>query len=148
LIIGAGPIGLAVLLCLKAFGAKTILISEIAQLRKEQAEKFGVDAVLDPTNVDVVKKAQEMIDGIGPHVSFDCSGLQVTQTTAVKAIRARGTAVNIALIEKPISFNPSDFLTGERKYVGSSCYTPEEYAEVIEAVASGTLNPSLRSDDR
>jgi (R,R)-butanediol dehydrogenase / meso-butanediol dehydrogenase / diacetyl reductase len=63
LIIGAGPIGLAVLLCLKAFGAKTILISEIAALRKEQAEKFGVDAVLDPTQVDVVKKAQELIDG-------------------------------------------------------------------------------------
>jgi (R,R)-butanediol dehydrogenase / meso-butanediol dehydrogenase / diacetyl reductase len=63
LIIGAGPIGLAVLLCLKAFGAKTILISEIATLRKEQAEKFGADAVLDPTQVDVVKKAQELIDG-------------------------------------------------------------------------------------
>jgi (R,R)-butanediol dehydrogenase / meso-butanediol dehydrogenase / diacetyl reductase len=63
LIIGAGPIGLAVLLCLKAFGAKMILISEIAAMRKEQAEKFGVDAVLDPTQVDVVNKAKELIDG-------------------------------------------------------------------------------------
>jgi (R,R)-butanediol dehydrogenase/meso-butanediol dehydrogenase/diacetyl reductase len=63
LIIGAGPIGLAVLLCLKAFGAKTILVSEIAKLRKVQAEKFGVDAVLDPTQVDVVKKARELCDG-------------------------------------------------------------------------------------
>jgi hypothetical protein len=41
------------------------------------------------------------------------------------------------LIEKPITFSPSDFLTGEKKYVGSSCYTPEEYAEVIEAVGVG-----------
>jgi len=32
-------------------------------------------------------------------------------------------------------------LTGEKKYVGSSCYTPEEYAEVIAAVASGTTSP-------
>ena len=85
-----------------------------------------------------------MIDGIGPHVAFDCSGLQITQTTAVKAIRARGIAVNIALIEKPISFNPADFLTGEKKYVGSSCYTPEEYAEVIEAVASGKIGGCVR----
>jgi len=148
LIIGAGPIGLAVLLCLKAFGAKKILISEIAALRKAQAEKFGADAVLDPTQVDVVQKAQELVDGIGPHVAFDCSGLQITQTTAIKAIRARGVAVNIALIEKPISFNPSDFLTGEKKYVGSSCYTPEEYAEVIDAVASGTLALDFPSDGR
>lgn len=76
---------------------------------------------------------------IGPHVAFDCSVIQITQTTAVKGIRARGIVVNIALIEKPILFNPSDFLTGEKKYVGSCCYTPEEYAEVIAAVASGYL---------
>lgn len=30
-----------------------------------------------------------------------------------------------------------EFLTGEKRYVASCCYTPEEYAEVIEAVASG-----------
>jgi len=75
---------------------------------------------------------------VGPHVAFDCSGIQITQTTAIKAIRARGTVVNIALIEKPIMIHPADFLTGEKKYIGSSCYTPEEYWEVIEAVASGT----------
>ena len=63
LIFGAGPIGLAVLLCLQAFGAKTILISEIAALRKEQAEKFGANAVLDPTQVDVIQKAKELVDG-------------------------------------------------------------------------------------
>jgi threonine dehydrogenase-like Zn-dependent dehydrogenase len=74
---------------------------------------------------------------IGPHVAFDCSGLQITYTTAVKAIRARGIVVNVALVEKPLTFDSFEFLTGEKKYVGSSCYTPEEYAEVIEAVASG-----------
>jgi (R,R)-butanediol dehydrogenase / meso-butanediol dehydrogenase / diacetyl reductase len=63
LILGAGTIGLAVLLCLKAFGAKTILISEISKFRKEQAKKFGVDAVLDPTQVDVEEKAKELCDG-------------------------------------------------------------------------------------
>jgi (R,R)-butanediol dehydrogenase / meso-butanediol dehydrogenase / diacetyl reductase len=63
LILGAGPIGLAVLLCLKAFGAKTTLISEIAAMRKLQAEKFGADKVLDPTQVDVVREAQELCDG-------------------------------------------------------------------------------------
>jgi len=45
LIIGAGPVGLAILLCLKAFGAQIICISEIAAIRKAQAESFGADAV-------------------------------------------------------------------------------------------------------
>jgi hypothetical protein len=51
--------------------------------------------------------------------------------------------VNIALIEKPISFDTWMYLTGEKKYIGSSCYTPEEYAEVIDAVASGSNSSSL-----
>jgi (R,R)-butanediol dehydrogenase/meso-butanediol dehydrogenase/diacetyl reductase len=71
-------------------------------------------------------------------VSFDCSGSQITQTTAIKAIRARGVAVTIALIEKPMQYNPEDFMHGEIKYVASCCYTPEEYEEVINAVAEGT----------
>jgi threonine dehydrogenase-like Zn-dependent dehydrogenase len=79
---------------------------------------------------------------IGPHVAFDCSGLQITYTTAVKAIRGRGIVVNVALVEKPLTFDSFEFLAAEKKYVGSSCYTPEEYAEVIEAVASG-ISPSL-----
>jgi len=39
--------------------------------------------------------------------------------------------------EKSILFNPLDFLTGEKNYIGSSFYTPEEYTEIIAAVASG-----------
>jgi hypothetical protein len=30
-----------------------------------------------------------------------------------------------------------EFLTAEKRYVASCCYTPEEYREVIEAVGSG-----------
>ena len=82
LIIGAGPIGLAVLLCLKAFGAKTILISEIAAMRKAQAEKFGVDAVLDPTQVDVVNKAKELIDGYYPIVCANEELVHMSHLTA------------------------------------------------------------------
>jgi (R,R)-butanediol dehydrogenase / meso-butanediol dehydrogenase / diacetyl reductase len=32
-------------------------------------------------------------------------------------------------------------LHGEKTYIGSSCYTPEEYREVIEAVGSGKIKP-------
>jgi len=63
LVIGAGPVGLAVLLCLKAFGAKIICVSEIAEIRKGQAESFGADAVFDPRQVDVVTKVRELCDG-------------------------------------------------------------------------------------
>jgi (R,R)-butanediol dehydrogenase / meso-butanediol dehydrogenase / diacetyl reductase len=60
LVIGAGPVGLAVLLCLKA---KTICISEIATIRKAQAESFGADAVIDPTQADVVTKVRQLCNG-------------------------------------------------------------------------------------
>jgi (R,R)-butanediol dehydrogenase / meso-butanediol dehydrogenase / diacetyl reductase len=63
LVIGAGPVGLAVLLCLKAFGAKIICVSEIAAIRKAQAESFGADAVFDPTQDDIVAKVRGLCEG-------------------------------------------------------------------------------------
>jgi (R,R)-butanediol dehydrogenase/meso-butanediol dehydrogenase/diacetyl reductase len=62
LILGAGPIGLAVILCLKANGIQSIAVSEPSQTRNNQAKMFGVE-VWNPIEDDVVAKAKEAFDG-------------------------------------------------------------------------------------
>jgi len=53
LVFGAGPIGLTAVLCLKAAGASVVAVSEVAEARKALAREMGIDAVLDPTEVDL-----------------------------------------------------------------------------------------------
>ncbi|MEU5424965.1 hypothetical protein AB0H73_05060 [Streptomyces olivoreticuli] len=51
LLLRGGPVGLAVLLALRAAGAGYIAVSQPAGARAEPAEQFGADRVLDPMSL-------------------------------------------------------------------------------------------------
>ena len=48
IVIGCGPIGLAVILMLKAHGVRTVIASDFSQGRRALATKCGADIVVDP----------------------------------------------------------------------------------------------------
>lgn len=62
LVLGAGPIGLAVILCLRAKGVSKIAVSEPSKARFAQAESFGVQA-WNPFEEDVIMEAKAKFDG-------------------------------------------------------------------------------------
>lgn len=136
LILGGGPIGLAVVQSLKAKGAENIIVSEIAPKRKEFARKFGAHHVIDPTQDDIVAKVRELCDGRGANVAFDAAGVQAGLDQAILAVRARGTLVNIAVWEKPVSLQPNHLCFRERNYMGIATYVAGDFEEVIDAIAS------------
>lgn len=102
MVMGAGPIGLGVIQCLKARGAKTIIVVEIAKERQNFAKQFGATHLIDPTKEDVVKRAKEICGGDGPHVALDAAGVPQSVKAAALAVRARGTVVNLAIWEKEV----------------------------------------------
>ena len=140
LILGGGPIGLAVIQALKAKGAEKIIVSEIAPRRKEFAKKFGAHYVLDPTKDDVVTRVREICDGSGANVAFDAAGVQAGLDQAIQAIRARGTLVNIAIWEKTATITPNWLVFRERKYMGVATYQEGDFQDVLDAIASGMLS--------
>ena len=137
LILGGGPIGLAVLQTLKAKRAENIIVSEVAPRRKEFAKQFGASHVLDPTKDDIVARVREICDGQGANLAFDAAGVQAGLHQAILAIRAKGTLVNIAVWEKPPSISVNDLLFRERHYMGVVTYVPGDFQDVIDAIASG-----------
>jgi threonine dehydrogenase-like Zn-dependent dehydrogenase len=48
LVIGCGPIGLAVILCLKAKGVRQVVASDFSPARRDLAARCGADVVVDP----------------------------------------------------------------------------------------------------
>ncbi|KIW68283.1 hypothetical protein PV04_04240 [Phialophora macrospora] len=146
LVLGAGPIGLGLLLTLKVVGARKVMVSEVLEKRKSQAREFGADAVIDPTSISssagsaadsnpIVHAAREGTPGnLGVHVSFDASGLQSTLDTALKATRPGGTIFNVAIHSKPLQINPNDLVFLEKRYTGGVGYTAEDFKAVISAL--------------
>lgn len=72
--LGGGPIGLCVIQALKAKGVGRIIVSEVADRRKDFAKEFGADVIIDPSKEDIVEKVKGLTDGEGVAVVFDCAG--------------------------------------------------------------------------
>ncbi|ONH68767.1 (R,R)-butanediol dehydrogenase [Cyberlindnera fabianii] len=143
LVLGAGPIGLATLLVLQAKGASRVVVSEPAAIRREQAVKLG-GVAFDPsafgaTATDELRKLASK--GQGFAASFDCSGLPVTYTTSIQAIRAHGTACNVAIWpHKSVAHYVMDLTLFEKKSVGSLGYQSKDFKGVIKALETGKLD--------
>ena len=162
LVLGGGPIGLAVIQALVAKGADKIIVSEIAPKRKEFAKQFGAHYVIDPTKEDVVKTVKEICGGQGVNLVYDCAGVQPGLDSAILALRARGTLVNVAVWEKNATITPNLFLfsewilfafrvvtclpvAGERKYMGVATFQKGDFQDVLDAVSAGTCFDFLTS---
>ena len=109
-------------------------------MRKQYAKDFGAHVVLDPSKEDIVARCRELCDGQGVNIAFDCAGVQPGLDSAVGAVRARGTVVNIAIWEKPASIWPNDFCFRERSYIGVATYQAGDFDEVLKAMSDGSLD--------
>ena len=72
LVIGAGPVGLAVMLWAKFLGARHVIVSEKAERRAKMAARFGATDAVDPSKA--VMPQVEAIAGRGPDIIFECVG--------------------------------------------------------------------------
>jgi len=142
LIIGGGPIGLAVIQALRAKGAGKIIVSEVSPRRKQFSTEFGADHVLDPTQVDIVEEVRKLCGGQGANVAFDAAGVPSAMTAAILALKAHGTLVNIAVWEKPVPIFPNDLVFREKHYMGVATFVAGDFAEVLDAIVTGAIKPS------
>ncbi|KAI9728036.1 MAG: hypothetical protein M1834_007850 [Cirrosporium novae-zelandiae] len=141
LVLGAGPIGLALIQSLKAKGATKIIVSEMAARRQKFAKEFGAMLVLDPSKDDVVAKVKEATGGDGAEIAFDAAGVQPGLNQAFAAVKTRGTVVNVAIWPRPAYVDMNQFVYRELHYMGIATYLHQDFREVVQAISEGKLNP-------
>ncbi|GAV61830.1 ADH_zinc_N domain-containing protein/ADH_N domain-containing protein [Cephalotus follicularis] len=107
LIMGAGPIGLVILLVARAFGAPRIVIVDVDGVRLSTAKNLGADGIIRvSTNIQDVGEEIVQIQnamGSGIDVSFDCVGYNKTMTTALNATRSGGKVCSIGLAQSEMT---------------------------------------------
>lgn len=137
-VMGAGTIGLATLMCAKAAGASKIYTIEMAKARKEYALKAGATAVLDPTETDIVKTVKELTNG-GADVVFECIGNDKTAPIAIELARSAGRVVIVGIFEKASTLNFNALSFTEKEVTGSLGYYGE-FAPAIQLVSDGRID--------
>ena len=98
LVLGGGPIGLALLLDLKAHGATNLIISEPTITRRKQVAEFA-QIVINPVDEKVGERCRELTDGHGVDVVFDCAGVPVALEAGFDALKAYGLYMTVAVYE-------------------------------------------------
>ncbi|KAL3480016.1 chaperonin 10-like protein [Aspergillus californicus] len=137
LIVGAGPVGVAMAFVLKAWGTQQILVSEPSKARREMLEETGiVTDILDPTTTDVAKRVKE-VTGHGVGVVFDCAGSQPGLVAGCDSLRFRGSYINLAVPKSPINLPLMPFMRKEIAYKCSLAYDQGDFRETVDAFVAG-----------
>lgn len=141
LVLGAGPIGLGVLILLRVFGVEKVIVSEPAEARARHAERFGATKVVNPSmGNDVLKAAvEELTDGAGVDVAFMTASHQTILDSALGSTRAGGTVFNCAIHRGPFQLNINDLTFHEKKLLTGMRCTDEDWIGVINAIGAGKI---------
>ncbi|MDI2124902.1 alcohol dehydrogenase catalytic domain-containing protein [Yinghuangia seranimata] len=143
LVLGAGPIGIATFLDLRARGVERVVVSEPSAQRREAiaalAEKTGggAELVLDPAAVDVVAAVRELTGGDGADASIDAAGVEPAFHAGLAATRPGGRMVTVAVYMKPVTFHPMAAFLGGVDVVASCAYC-NDFPAVIDGMVNGS----------
>jgi (R,R)-butanediol dehydrogenase/meso-butanediol dehydrogenase/diacetyl reductase len=145
LVLGAGPIGLAVAFWARRMGAAKVAVQDIADFQRDRAIGMGADIfVVDPA--DPVGSAEAGLGGKAD-VVFECVGIPGLIDQAVHQVRNRGTILLLGLCTRPDTFNSFAMLSKEVRLVTSAFFTVPEYEAALAALDSGAMEPRLLVTD-
>ncbi|MDX2233515.1 MAG: alcohol dehydrogenase catalytic domain-containing protein [Hyphomonadaceae bacterium] len=146
LIIGAGPVGLAVALWAKFSGARDVIVSERAPARIAMAQRFGATDVVDPGQP--LATQVEKIAGKGPDVIFECVGNAGMLNEAMLAAPRRARLVVAGVCQGMDSIMPLVGIMKELNVQFVLGYTAQEFDFVIEMLARDRIEAAHMITDR
>ncbi|MFJ4223550.1 L-idonate 5-dehydrogenase [Microbacterium sp. NPDC089695] len=118
LVIGAGPIGLLVVAAAAHAGASAVGASDVREEPLTRAQSLGA--------TEVALVGRDAIDDESYDVVFECSGVGVALTQAVRAARRAGTVVQVGMLANAeIGVNLAPMLAKELTIRGAFRFSTE-----------------------
>lgn len=145
LILGAGPIGLALVEVANARGARTY-VSDVLPARLETAAELGATPL--PAGDDFLDTVMRLTDGEGMPVVIEATGNAGVMEKTVDYVAAGGRIVIVGLVKKGVgvTFPGLDFTRKEMTIVGSRASTAC-FPESLALLASGKIHyPDIGSE--
>lgn len=157
LVVGCGPVGLAVIAALKAQGHGPVVAADFSPRRRAAAERLGADIVIDPAQesphdrwealgVPKARGAQQMIrmmgGGFGRPVIFECVGAPGVVQALIEAAPAGTQIVVAGVCMETDRIEPSIAITKEIELTFVFGYSPEEFAATLHNIAEGRIDVS------
>ncbi len=160
IVIGCGPIGLAVIAVLKMRGIGPIVAADFSPSRRAMAKKIGADIVVDPretspydswravaaaTTRDQIARQTQMFPGHAyrPSVVFECVGIPGIIQQILAGAAPCSKIVVAGLCMESDQFYPSYGIIKEVDIVFCMAFAIEEYAEAFDHIVTGKLDAGV-----
>ena len=157
LVVGCGPIGLAVIAVLKMIGVSPIVASDLSAERRAIAQHLGADVVVDPANAspydalmaaaatDTPARMAAATAVIGqlpirPTVVFECVGAPGLIQQLIGGVPAGSRIVVAGINVGADRFEPAQAVLKELDIRFSLYYTAEQFSETFTHLAAGDFD--------
>ena len=114
-ILGGGTIGLLTMQWAKIFGAKKIVVFDIAEERLELAKRLGADAGINTLLENFMADAKALSDGKGYDYVFETAGNTITMKMAYELAANKAEICFIGTPTKELSFTVKEWENMNRK---------------------------------
>jgi alcohol dehydrogenase len=108
-IVGAGPIGMSVLLTAQFYSPSRIIMVDIDDNRLQESKRFGATHTINSKDADAaIKEIFELTDGRGVDVAIEAVGYPATFDICQKILAPGGNLANVGVHGKPVDLQLQD----------------------------------------
>jgi alcohol dehydrogenase len=104
-IVGAGPVGLAVLLTAQFYSPAAIYMIDLDDKRLAVAKKFGATTLINSSDGSAARHVMEMTEGAGVDVAIEAVGIPATFAICQDIVAAGGRIANVGVHGKPVELH-------------------------------------------
>jgi len=140
-IVGAGPVGLAVLLTAQFYSPATIFMIDLDDKRLAVAKTFGATTVINSTDGHAAHHVMELTEGAGVDVAIEAVGLPATFDICQAIVAAGGRIANVGVHGKAVELH-LEKLWDRNISVTTRLVDTVTTPMLLKVVQSGKLQPS------
>jgi alcohol dehydrogenase len=104
-IVGAGPVGIAVLLTAQFYSPAAIYMIDLDDKRLAVAKKFGATTLINSGDGQAAQHVMELTEGVGVDVAIEAVGLPATFGICQAIVAAGGRIANVGVHGKPVELH-------------------------------------------
>lgn len=147
LVLGGGPVGLAVTAWARLLGAREIVVSDPVAGRRAHAERLGATAVLDPSTVHDMAATVAAAAGAAPDLVVEAVGRPGMIQAAIDAAPVHGRVVVAGVCSSPDTIVPISAVMKELRIDHAVYYRRGDFAETLAMLDAGRLDPTSMVSD-
>ncbi|MFC0903456.1 zinc-binding dehydrogenase [Clostridium sp. MT-14] len=141
-ILGAGPIGLSLLLSAKSSGATKIFITDTLKYNLDIAKKMGATHTINSSEKDAVEIIRAETKEEGVDNVFIAVGIESVLNDSIKIVRRGGKISEVAIFGKKPKIEIPYVQNKEINITGSNMYNRYDFEIAVEAIATNIFNIS------